>query len=346
MWSWLFVKSLNIILDKCHGESSMPIESNSIEDKTFSNGYFCVWNCNCPHDLSPGFKSLPLNTTKSAILKSNTQINAHHFEAAPKLSKLAATPHDRHVTLQEHTNDVMWESDAEHEPDPAQPTAQQTNGDRNANNLPTSHSPFDRNSHLRKPCRHKSLEHLFNKSNSKGDRSAWPAIARAGKWNSLEQVRRRNDFVGERTRSLPTSRAQSEEGADFGKGVGVWPLSEKLKSLRSSRESMLERKDDYKDSIVTSSHNHAPVMRVIRNLNTEIETVHAEDLDRFVTRPDLGPTQRKISEETISKRLVNSEENKLFPDSRTDGCDLKRSNSLVIKRSRAKVNLYERKLNL
>ena len=240
----------------------------------------------------------------------------------------------------------MWESDGEHEPDPAQPTAQQTNVERKANNLPKSHSPFDRNSHLRKPCRHKSLEHLFNKSNSKGDRSAWPTIARAGKWNSLEQVRRRNDFVGERTRSLPTSRAQSEEGANFGEGVGVWPLSEKLKSLRSSRESMLERKDDYKDSIVTSSHNHAPVMRVIRNLNTEIETVHAEDLDRFVTRPDLGPTQRKISEETISKRLVNSEENKLFPDSRADGYDLKRSNSLVIKRSRAKVNLYERNLNL
>lgn len=109
---------------------------------------------------------------------------------------------------------------------------------------------------------------------------------------------------------------------------------------------MSERKDDYKDSIVTSSHNHAPVMRVIRNLNTEIETVHPEDLDRFVTRQDLGPSQRKINEETISKRLVNSEENKLFPDSRTDGYDLKRSNSLVIKRSRAKVNLYERKLNL
>jgi len=68
-------------------------------------------------------KLLYLNTTKGAILRSNTQINAHHFEAAPKLSKLAATPHDRHVTLQEHTNDVMWESDAEHEPDPAQPTA-------------------------------------------------------------------------------------------------------------------------------------------------------------------------------------------------------------------------------
>ncbi|KAM7439151.1 hypothetical protein ABFA07_011420 [Porites harrisoni] len=327
--------------EKCHRNPSVHSDYGSISSRSITPNH--LQGPKSEDDMGDGAEAVDHEPDELSGYEPESDvntmtINAHHFEAAPKLSKLAATPHDRHVTLQEHTNDVMWESDAEHEPDPAQPTAQQTNGDRNANNLPTSHSPFDRNSHLRKPCRHKSLEHLFNKSNSKGDRSAWPAIARAGKWNSLEQVRRRNEFVGERTRSLPTSRAQSEEGANFGKGVGVWPLSEKLKSLRSSRESMLERKDDYKDSIVTSSHNHAPVMRVIRNLNTEIETVHPEDLDRFVTRPDLGPSQRKISEETISKRLVNSEENKLFSDSRADGYDLKRSNSLVIKRSRAKTD--------
>ena len=243
------------------------------------------------------------------------------------------------MTLQERADDVMWESDAEDEPDPAQQVAEQTNVETiNTKSQPQSHSPFDRNSHLRKPCRHKSLEKLFNKSNSKGDRSAWPAIARAGKWNSMEQVRRRNDFVGERTRSLPTSRWQSDEGPNFGKGVGFWQLSEKLNALRSSRESISKKKDDCKESVVSSSHNHAPLMRVVRNLNTEIQTVIDDDLDRLITRLDPSPRKIIIKEESVSERLHNNEENGLFPVNHTDGSGLKRSNSLVIKRNRAKVN--------
>lgn len=286
-----------------------------------------------------------LNLSKNILFESNTQIKAHHFEAPPKLSKLTATPHDRHVILQERANDVVWESDTEHEPGAAQPSAEQTNVETNTNSQLQSRSPFDRNSHLRKPCRHKSLEQLFNKSSSKGDRSAWPSIARAGKWNSLEQVRRRNGFIGERTRSLPASRWQSDEGPSFGKGVGFWQLSEKLNELRSSKDSVEEKKDDCSEDIISSSRSHPPVMAVVQNLNTEIETVNHEQLDHLIRRPVPHPRQRKIKEGNVTERSLNDEENRLASVNHTEGSGLKRSNSLVIKRNRAKVNININKLN-
>ena len=247
------------------------------------------------------------------------------------------------MTLQERADDVVWESDTEQEPGPAQPVAPQTNVEIDTNRQLQARSPFDRNSNLRKPCRHKSLEQLFNKSNSKGDRSAWPAIARAGKWNSMEQVRRRNDFIGERTRSLPTSRWQSDEGPNFGKGVGFWQLSEKLNALRSSRESVDDKKDDCKENILSSSHGHRPVMTVVRNLNTDIQTVNHEELDQLIRRPVPRPVQRKIKDENVSERLLDEQENRLHPVNHAEGSGLKRSNSLVIKRNRTKVNLYKHK---
>ena len=244
------------------------------------------------------------------------------------------------MTLQERPHDVMWESDTEHEPVPEQPAAEEVNVETNSNSQFQSRSPFDRNSHLRKPCRHKSLEQLFNKSNSKGDRSAWPPIARAGKWNSMEQMRRRNDFVGERTRSLPPSRWQSDEGPNFGKGVGFWQLSEKLNSLRSSKESVAEEKDVYKGNIISGSHRLPPVMAVVQNLNTEIETVNHEQLDQIIRRPVPWTRQRKNTEdENVNERLINDEENRLMPVNHAEGSGLKRTNSLVIKRNRTKVNI-------
>ena len=239
---------------------------------------------------------------------------------------------------------MVWESDTVHEPAPAQPVAEELNIETNSNSQIQSRSPFDRNSHLRKPCRHKSLEQLFNKSNSKGDRSAWPPIARAGKWNSMEQMRRRNDFIGERTRSLPTSRWQSDEGPNFGKGVGFWQLSEKLNTLRSSKESVVEEKDGYKGNIITSSHRLPPVMAVVQNLNTEIETVNHDPLDQVIRRPVPWPTQRKSKDENDGKRLLNNEENRSMPVKHAEGSGLKRTNSLVIKRNRAKVNINVNKL--
>ncbi|XP_078366530.1 uncharacterized protein LOC144650680 isoform X3 [Oculina patagonica] len=328
-------------------------------------------------------------------------INSRHFEAAPKLSKLAATPHERHVIIEERADDVLWESDPENEPGPTQPQQQEQQQpheqpQHEAANVETNtniytHSPFDRNSHLRKPCRHKSLEQLFNKSNSKGDRSAWPSIARAGKWNSMEQVRKRNDFVGERTRSLPTSRWQSDEGINFGKGVGFWQLSEKLNALRSSRESVAEGKDDCKVNIIAASldphalrdrresvaegkddckvnivaaslaphslrsdresvskgkddckvnviaasHN-LPSLPTVQNFNTDIQFANHEDLDQLIRRP--VPRQRIFHTGNATERLLDDEENRLEAVDHVEGSSLKRRNSLVIKRNRAKTD--------
>lgn len=234
---------------------------------------------------------------------------------------------------------MVWDSDTVHEPVPTQPAAEELNVETNSNSQIQSRSPFDRNSHLRKPCRHKSLEQLFNKSNCKGDRSAWPLIARAGKWNSMEQMRRRNDFIGERTRSLPTSRWQSDEGPNFGKGVGFWQLSEKLNTLRSSKESVVEEKDVCKGNIISGSHRLPPVVAVVQNLNTEIEKVNRDQLDQIIRRPVPWPTQRKSRDENDGERLRNNEENRLMPVNHAEGSGLKRTNSLVIKRHRAKVNI-------
>ena len=251
------------------------------------------------------------------------------------------------MTLQERANDVVWDSDTGQEPDPAQPQhqPQQLQQEQQAPNVETntnihSHSPFNRNSHLRKPCRHKSLEQLFNKSNSKGDRSAWPSIARAGKWNSMEQVRKRSDFVGERTRSLPTSRWQSDEGINSRKGVGFWELSEKLNALRSSRESVAEGKHDSKVKIISASHE-PPSMAVVQNLHSEIQTVNHEDLCQLIRRP--VPRQRIFHGEKVEERHLKDKETSLAPADLADGSSLKRRNSLVIRRSRTKVNKFKHK---
>ena len=249
------------------------------------------------------------------------------------------------MTLQERASDVVWDSDTEHEPGPPQPHHQQQEQQEQEQQAPNdetntninSHSPFNRNSHLRKPCRHKSLEQLFNKSNSKGNRSAWPSIARAGKWNSLEKFRKRNDFVGERTRSLPTSRWQSDEGINFGKGVEFWQLSEKLNALHASRESFAEGRHNSKVKIITASHDPA----VVQNLHSEIQTVNHEDLQQLIRRP--LPRQRIFHGEKVTERLLNDEETRTAPVDLADGSSLKRRNSLVIRRNRTKVNNFKHK---
>lgn len=148
----------------------------------------------------------------------------------------------------------------------------------------------------------------------------------------MEQVRKRNDFAGERTRSLPTSRWQSDEGVDFGKGIEFWQLSEKLNALRSIRESVAERKRDSKVKIITASHEPT----VVQNFHSEIQTVNHENLEQLIRRP--LPRQRIFHGEKLAERLQNGEETGTAPVDLADGSSLKRRNSLVIRRNRAKVN--------
>ena len=148
----------------------------------------------------------------------------------------------------------------------------------------------------------------------------------------MEQVRKRNDFAGERTRSLPTSRWQSDEGTNFGKGVEFWQLSEKLNALRSSRGSVAEGKGDPKVKVVSASHEPA----VVQNFHSEIQTVNHEDFEQLIRRP--LPRQRIFHGEKLAERLQNHEETRTAPIDLADGSSLKRRNSLVIRRNRAKVN--------
>lgn len=273
------------------------------------------------------------------ILELTIQIKARHFEAAPNLSKLTATANERHVTVQKQGNDVMWEGDTELGPETAQSTVEQSNIEMNSNGqLRRVQSPFDRNSNLRKPCRHKSLEHLLKKSNGKGDRSAWPSIARAGKWNSMEQMRKRGAFIGQRTGSLPAPFPISEEGPNFGKEVGVWQLSEKLDALRSSREKVPEIKDLSTANVL--SRPHSPVMTVIRNLNTELDTASNGHLNQLIRKPAHTQIHRKLNtkEERVKERLLDDEKDRLMPVNQAVTPCLRRTNSLVVKRNRLKVN--------
>ncbi|XP_068722019.1 ras and EF-hand domain-containing protein-like isoform X2 [Montipora capricornis] len=318
--------------EKCQRNPSVHSDYGSISSRSITPNHF--QGPKSEDDVGDGAEADELSGYDPESDVTTMTINTRHFEAAPKLSKLSATANKRHVTLPERANDVMWESDTEHEPDPPQPAAEQADVETNSTRQSQpAQSPFDRNSNLRKPCRHKSLEQLFNKTRSKGDRSTWPSIARAGKWNSMEQVRRSGDFIGQRTRSLPTSRLQSDQGPNFGKGVGFWQLSEKLDALRSSQEKVAEIRDDNRTKFLSSSHS--PM-----NLKTEIETVRPEFLNRLIRQPAYAQNDQQSSpnEEAVMERLLRDEENRLIPVNHTLTSGLRRTNSLVIKRNRVKTD--------
>ncbi|XP_027038445.1 ras and EF-hand domain-containing protein-like isoform X3 [Pocillopora damicornis] len=325
--------------EKCHRNPSIHSDYGSISSRSITPNH--LQGPKSEDDVADGAEAEEPGELSGYEPESDVNtmtVNARHFEEAPKLSKLTATPHERHVVLKEPTSDVMWESDSESDPVPAQPTLHQheqqqqehltANVETNANNI--THSPFVRNSLTRKPCRHKSLEQLFNQSNSKGDRSAWPPIARAGKWNSMEQVKKRNDFIGERTRSLPTSRWHSDERVNLGQGIGLWQLSEKLNVLRASRESVAELKnDDYKVNVIAASHEP-----VIQNFNTDNQTIFHDDLSQLVRKPSLR--QRIFHDKKIAE--TPEDESTPIPGDFAGGSSLKRRNSLVIKRNRTKTD--------
>ena len=198
------------------------------------------------------------------------QTGAHHFEGPPAMNKLGATPHgpQRIAGPESAGNDVEWESEPENN---AAESAEQASADSVEKPAASNASPFDRNSNLRKPYRHKSLEQLTGSASGKGDRSTWPEIARAGKWNSLEHVRRKHEsFDGQRSKSLPTSRWQSvgqlDSGSSDGSTGGLWQLTEKLNSLRSSRSTL----DDSTDELRTDEQN--PTARSVENPITEVQS--------------------------------------------------------------------------
>ncbi|XP_067038212.1 uncharacterized protein [Acropora muricata] len=323
--------------EKCQRNPSVHSDYGSISSRSITPNHF--QGPKSEDDVGDGAEADELSGYDPESDATTMTIKARHFEAAPNLSKLTATANERHVTVQNPANDVMWEGDTELGPDTAQSTVEQSNIEMNSNGqLHRVQSPFDRNSNLRKPCRHKSLEHLLNKSNGKGDRSAWPSIARAGKWNSMEQMRKRGAFIGQRTGSLPAPRPISEEGPNFGKEVGVWQLSEKLDPLRSSREKVPEIKDLSTANVL--SRPHSPVMTVIQNLNTELDTASNGHLNQLIRKPAHTQIHRKLNtkEERIKERLLDDEKDRLMPVNQAVTPCLRRTNSLVVKRNRLKTD--------
>lgn len=165
------------------------------------------------------------------------------MELPENAGKTMATPRERiKIAGRETSGDVIWESDQENETaDPEEHKRHQI-ADRN-----DGESPFARNSILRKPLRHKSLDALSSEMDSKaekGDGATLPELKRAGKWNSMEQVRSKNEFAGTRSKSLPTSRCQSSESLNFETGAGLDELSEKLNALRSSQKDLRAEEED------------------------------------------------------------------------------------------------------
>ncbi|XP_029211865.2 ras and EF-hand domain-containing protein homolog isoform X2 [Acropora millepora] len=323
--------------EKCQRNPSVHSDYGSISSRSITPNHF--QGPKSEYDVGDGAEADELSGYDPESDATTMTIKARHFEAAPNLSKLTATANERHVTVQKHANDVMWEGDTELGPETVQSTVEQSNIEMNSNGqLHRLQSPFDRNSHLRKPCRHKSLEHLLNKSNGKGDRSAWPSIARAGKWNSMEQMRKRGAFIGQRTGSLPAPRPISEEGPNYGKEVGICQLSEKLDALRSSREKVPEIKDLSTANVL--SRPHSPVMTVIQNLNTELDTASNGHLNQLVRKPAHTQIHRKLNtkEERIKERLLDDEKDRLMPVNQAVTPFLRRTNSLVVKRNHLKTD--------
>ncbi|XP_074617320.1 uncharacterized protein LOC141876550 isoform X2 [Acropora palmata] len=323
--------------EKCQRNPSVHSDYGSISSRSITPNHF--QGPKSEDDVGDGAEADELSGYDPESDATTMTIKARHFEAAPNLSKLTATANERHVTVQKQGNDVMWEGDTELGPETAQSTVEQSNIEMNSNGqLHRVQSPFDRNSNLRKPCRHKSLEHLLKKSNGKGDRSAWPSIARAGKWNSMEQMRKRGAFIGQRTGSLPAPFPISEEGPNFGKEVGVWQLSEKLDALRSSREKVPEIKDLSTANVL--SRPHSPVMTVIRNLNTELDTASNGHLNQLIRKPAHTQIHRKLNtkEERVKERLLDDEKDRLMPVNQAVTPCLRRTNSLVVKRNRLKTD--------
>lgn len=158
------------------------------------------------------------------------------MELPENAGKTMATPRERIKIAGRETGDVIWESDQENETaDPEEHKRHQIASRSDGE------SPFARNSVLRKPLRHKSLDALASEMDSKakkGDGATWPELKRAGKWNSMEQVRSKNEFAGARSKSLPTSRCQSSESLNFETGAGLDELSEKLNALKSSQQEL------------------------------------------------------------------------------------------------------------
>lgn len=150
--------------------------------------------------------------------------------SAPVLTKTTATSYERiDFASNESADDVVWDDESDTDTLVQQPLSRTSSIEADG----PMGSSFNRNASGRKPCPFKSLEQITGGVNNK---TGLPAIVREGKWHSLEQIRKRHEFSGERSKSLPTSRWQSGEKLDFNKGIGLLELSKKLQALRKSQE--------------------------------------------------------------------------------------------------------------
>ena len=228
---------------------------------------------------------------------------------APKLIKNTATSRDRIDFAAEESNDVMWEDESDTDTLVQQPLSRTSSVETNG---PIG-SSFDRNASGRKPCRYKSLEHLTGDSNSVKNKNSLPLIVREGKWQSLEQIRKRQEFSGERSKSLPTSRWQSGEKLDFNRGIGLVELSEKLDALQKSQEDVGIDMNEDLDMLDNSKTDQVVDSYILNNYRNELDFDSAELVKALspTRKPVPLPRQRKIKDcEQDTPHIVPEETDK------------------------------------
>ena len=148
----------------------------------------------------------------------------------------------------------------------------------------------------------------------------------------MEQMRKKNEFMGERSRSLPTSRWQSDERIQTGTAVGFWQLSEKLSALRSSKEVLPDEGEDLKPETMKDVLSDPPLTSLAQRFKTETQTSNNDYASDLIKKPVPLPKPRTTNEEVASPPPVSP-----VQSSGVESSSLTRRNSLVVKRNRSKV---------
>ena len=222
----------------------------------------------------------------------------------PVLTKTTATSYERlDFAANDSNDDVVWEDDSDTDTLVQQPLSRTSSIENNG----TTGSPFNRNASGRKACRYKSLEQIIGNSNQKNGKRTLPAILREGKWHSLEQIRKKHQFSGERSKSLPTSRCQSGEKLDFNKGIGLLELSEKLKALSKSQEQMDDDMNGNSNEFVCSKTDQIVDSYLFNDYRNELD-FHDTDLILKALSPAKKPVPLPRQQ-----RSFNELKNNTFP---------------------------------
>lgn len=238
--------------------------------------------------------------------------------SAPVLTKTTATSYERiDFASNESADDVVWDDESDTDTLVQQPLSRTSSIETEG---PLG-SPFNRNASGRKPCRFKSLEQITGEVNNK---NGLPVIVREGKWHSLEQIRKRQEFSGERSKSLPNSRWQSGEKLDFNKGIGLLELSEKLQALRKSQEQVDIDVNGDSNKFGCSDTDQVVDSYLLSDYRNEL------DFDNTDLLKALSPTKKPVPRPR-QRRDVNKNENTTFPTpERTDNKSGKVSKQKVI----------------